>query len=259
MCLIAFAYKDHHRYDLIFAANRDEFYGRPTKAAAFWKEYPEILAGRDLEAGGTWMGVTKNGSLAAITNYRDPSIRKEDSPSRGHLVLDYLKDPKKPEQYLDEVDQKADMYNGFSIFAGSVGGLMFYSNQQRSKISVKPGIHGLSNHLLDTPWPKVVRAKEQLQNIISEGNFSEEDVFSLLQDETRPADHRLPDTGIPKEIEKQVSPIFIRGEEYGTRSSTLLLIDKSGEVAFTEQRYAPGTKQVEEVNRYRFSINYTDH
>lgn len=254
MCLIVFGYKSHPKYDLVFAANRDEFHQRPTRAARFWDRYPHVLAGKDLQAGGTWMGVAKNGSFAALTNYRDPEIQKENPPSRGHLVLDYLKESTSPEYYLHKVDKEADAYNGFSLLVGTVQNLMYYSNRQQTQIEVKPGIHGLSNHLLDTPWPKVERAKEKLADIMNATDLSEEALFELLADEQKPPENRLPDTGIPRHLEKKVSPIFIKSEDYGTRCSTILLIDKNGEVSFTEKRFKAGTKQTKESNRYRFSI-----
>lgn len=254
MCLIVFGYKAHSAYDLVFAANRDENHSRPTRPAKYWDNYTHLLAGKDLKAGGTWLGVNKLGAMAAITNYRDPAIQKENPPSRGHLVLDYLKNSGPPESYLDSVDRKADSYNGFSLVLGNMQKLMFYSNQQRTKTEIEPGIHGLSNHLLDTPWPKVDRAKKQLRQIMSEGDISEDALFSLLKDEEKPSDEQLPDTGIPKHLEKKVSPIFIRSEGYGTRSSTVLLFHKNGEVTFTEKRFKAGTKKVEETNNFQFTL-----
>lgn len=254
MCLIVFGYKAHSTYDLIFAANRDELHKRPAEGARFWNDYPDILAGKDVKAGGTWMGINKSGQFSAITNYRDPSSQKADAPSRGHLVLDYLKTKKSPGVFLDEVDHRAEEYNGFSMLAGNLQELIFYSNRQREKITVEPGIHGLSNHLLNTPWPKVERARRLLGDIMDAPEVSEDAIFSLLGDEERPSAEELPDTGLSRELEEKVSPVFIRDHEYGTRSSTVLLIDRNKEAVFTEKRYRAGTKQVEEVNRYQFTI-----
>lgn len=254
MCLIVFGYKAHSSYDLIFAANRDENHSRPTRAAKYWDNYTHLLAGKDLKAGGTWLGINKLGAMAAITNYRDPAIQKENSPSRGHLVLDFLKNSGSPENYLKNVDRKANAYNGFSLVLGNMRKLMFYSNQQQTKKVIEPGIHGLSNHLLDTPWPKVERAKEGLRQVMEEPEISEDALFSLLADEEKPSEEQLPDTGIPHHLEKKVSPIFIKSEDYGTRSSTVLLIHKNGEVTFTEKRFKAGTKEVEESNSYGFTL-----
>ncbi len=254
MCLIVFGYKAHPDYNLIFAANRDENHSRPTRAAQFWDNYTHLLAGKDLKAGGTWMGINKLGAMAAITNYRNPADQKKNSPSRGHLVLDYLKNSGPPEKYLEKIDRNVDAYNGFSLILGNMKKLMFYSNQERTKKEIEPGIHGLSNHLLDTPWPKVKRAKEQLWQIIQNPEFSEDALFSLLEDERKPSEEELPDTGIPLHLEKKVSPIFIKSEDYGTRSSTVLLIHKNGKITFTEKRFKPGTKEMEDTDSYQFSL-----
>ena len=254
MCLIVFSYKQHPKYELVFAANRDENYERPTREAQFWNEHPHILAGKDLKAEGTWMGITKTGAFSALTNYRDPSISKEDPPSRGQLVLDFLKDPSPPQQYLQHIDQYADRYMGFNLLAGNLDNIGYYSNQQRDIKLLNSGIYGLSNHLLDTPWPKIKRAKSSLNEVLQSDNISEEALFDLLADEEEASEEELPDTGIPKEIEKKVSPIFIKSDGYGTRCSTVLLIDNEGQVTFTERRFKAGTQQIINENRYQFSI-----
>jgi len=254
MCLIAFSYKNDPRYDLVFLANRDEFYERPTRAAQFWENYPHLVAGKDLVAGGTWMGITRNGYFSALTNYRDPSTFKEDPPSRGHLVLNYLVEENDPEFYIKNVISVSDQYNGFNLLAGNLDELVYYTNQKENFSMLAPGLYGLSNHFLNTSWPKVEQAKTDLQNILDENNFSEEALFELLKQNQRAPDNKLPDTGIPKELERAVSPIFIQTEKYGTRSSTILLVDKKGRVTFEERRYKKGTKKVEESNRYEFEI-----
>lgn len=255
MCLIAFSYKQHPNYQIIFVANRDENYSRPTRAAGFWDENPNILAGKDLKAGGTWMGINKQGAFSAITNYRDPSIEKINPSSRGYLVLDYLKENGNPESYLHQIDQKADQYMGFSLLAGTGEQLGFYSNQQRKVKMLDPGLYGLSNRLLNTPWPKVQRAKSGLHDIIESGNISLYALFDLLTDDREASENELPDTGIPREIEKKVSPIFIKGENYGTRCSTVLLIDKHGAITFAERRFKAGTLKIDEESRYELVID----
>lgn len=257
MCLITFSYRQHPKFQLIFAANRDEHYDRPTRGAQFWDENPDILAGKDLKAGGTWMGITKGGMWGALTNYRDPSIDRENPPSRGQLVLEYLKNNDSPERFLKKLDQSANQYMGFSLLAGTVNKLGYYSNQQNSIRLLDSGLYGLSNHLLNSDWPKVERAKANLNKLIQRNAISEEALFELLTDEREAPDHLLPDTGIPKEIEKKVSPIFIKSDGYGTRCSTVLLIDTDGQVRFTERCYEPGTQKVVEENRYQFEIK--DH
>jgi len=200
------------------------------------------------------MGITKAGKLAALTNYRDPSIKKEHSPSRGQLVLDYLKNGSDPVRFLKNVEAQAHKFMGFNLLAGTPQRLTYYSNQQNNVNLLEPGLYGLSNHLLDTPWPKVQRAKKSLHQIIQKGNITVASLFDLLTDETQAADDELPDTGIPKEIEKKVSPIFIKNDRYGTRSSTILLLDAEGNITFVERRYKDGTTEVIEENNYQFRI-----
>lgn len=257
MCLIAFAYKEHPKYDLVFAANRDEFYERPTRAAQFWDEQPDLLAGKDLKAGGTWMGITKAGRFAALTNYRDPASRKEDAPSRGHLVLDFLKASNPAQLYLRGLHPKADQFNGFNLLVGSPEKLMYYSNHTGEAQPLDPGVYGLSNDLLDTPWPKTERAKDALSDVIEQNEVDESALFELLKNDKPAPDDELPDTGIPRELERAVSPIFIKTEKYGTRCSTILLISKDGEVTFEERRYKNGSTEVKDTSRFEFELE--DH
>jgi uncharacterized protein with NRDE domain len=255
MCLITFAYQQHPNYKLILAANRDEAYHRPTRAARFWPKHPDILAGKDLKEGGTWMGINRSGHFAAITNYRAPSIAKTNPPSRGHLVLDFLTDSMDPIAYLHEIAPTANRYMGFNLLVGTPEKIGYYSNQQQNIQSLSADIYGLSNRFLDTPWPKTEQSKERLQTLIAQDTVSEETLFKLLSDDTEAADSQLPDTGIPKDIEKKVSPIFIKTAEYGTRCSTILLIDQENNVTFTERRFEPGSMKITEENLYTFTIN----
>jgi uncharacterized protein with NRDE domain len=246
MCLITFAYKSHPKYSLILAGNRDEFYGRPTRKATFWRDenHPEILAGKDLEAGGTWLGVHKDGRWAALTNYRDPSIQKEDPPSRGALVLDYLKYNQTAMEYLDEIAPVAGEYNGFNLLLWDAKNFYHYCNHSKKVTIIKEGIHGLSNALLDTPWPKLTSANQQLEKIVQADNLNKERLFELLSDDTLADEGELPVTGISKELEKAISSIFIKTDRYGSRCSTLLLIDKEGGIDFTERSFEPGTATI---------------
>ncbi len=255
MCLITFSYKQHARYPLIFAANRDEDYERPSRPAQFWDENPTILAGKDLQAGGTWLGINKYGEFSAITNYRDPNIEKENPPSRGQLVLNFLESNEDAHSHLSNIQLHAEKYMGFNLLAGSLDQLGYYSNQQDDILLLDSGLYGLSNHLLETPWPKVRRAKTKIQSIISNDRITPEALFDLLADNQQAPEEELPDTGIPKDIEKKVSPIFIQSDGYGTRCSTILLIDHNGEATFAERRFNPGTMEVEEENQYTFSIS----
>lgn len=252
MCLIVFSYKNHPRFDLIFAANRDEFYQRPTRAARFWDDHPDVLAGKDLAAGGTWLGINRSGRFAALTNYRDPSIVKEDPPSRGQIVLDYLQQNTEPYSFLEKLDKQSSKYMGFNILTGSPDNLLHYSNQEQKINTVEPGVHGLSNHLLDTPWPKVQQSKKDLNKLIESNTVTKEALFDILKNDQPAPENKLPETGIPKELEKQVSPIYIKGEQYGTRSSTILLIDKEGNAFFEERRFKDATHEIDEINRFQF-------
>ncbi|MBO6622815.1 MAG: NRDE family protein [Balneola sp.] len=253
MCLIAFSYKTHPRYKLIVAANRDEFYQRPTRKAQFWDEedLPNILAGKDLKANGTWMGVSKTGKWGALTNFRDPSNIKDNAPTRGDLVLDFLKSGVSEQEYLQEIQTKAEEYNGFNLLIGDKDSVFHYSNENNLITEVKPGIHGVSNALLDTPWPKLAHAKKELKEITSKEDFSKEDLFKILANSETAPDDKLPSTGIPYEWEKAVSSIFIKTDNYGTLCSTLLLVDYDGNAEFTERRYDSSTSEIIEENTFK--------
>jgi uncharacterized protein with NRDE domain len=255
MCLIAFSFKQHPRYDLIFIANRDEFYSRATRGAQFWTEHPSVLAGKDLEAEGTWMGITRGGSFAALTNYRDMNNIKSQAPSRGSLVLDYLVQDSDPRPYLLEVNRRAPIYNGFNLLAGNPNEVWYYSNRERIVRRLPSGAYGLSNHLLNTPWPKVQHARDALKELTEEDRLTEEELFSILENDRRAKDESLPITGLSLDLERAMSPVFIQTEEYGTRSSTVLLIDKDGHVTFTERVYKPGTNDIQSINRFEFDLH----
>lgn len=241
MCLILFAVNMSDDYPLILAANRDEYYNRPTRPMAFWSESPDILAGKDLQAGGTWFGVHRQGRFAALTNYRDLSRVKPNTPSRGELIPNLLAFSGPISDYLSVLDRTAKQYSGFNLLAGEAGGPVFcYSNQTRKTTRVDPGIHGLSNHLLDTPWPKVRFGKKGLQDCIEKAPGKEAPLFALLADTRHPDDTELPDTGIGLEWERLLSPLFIQSDTYGTRSSTLMHIGKTGDIRITERNWWAG-------------------
>jgi uncharacterized protein with NRDE domain len=252
MCLLVFSYDDHPDYSLIFGGNRDEFYGRPTAPAGFWDDAPHVLAGRDLEAGGTWMGVTRRGHWGVVTNIRDRQPHRDDARSRGALVADYLRDEPSPRAYLDTIAAEADRYNGFNLLLGTPTSLYYLSNREGTVRTVKPGLHGLSNDHLDTPWPKVTRAKRGLRSQVEAGEVSPDALLDLLDDRRPAPDDQLPDTGFGPERERMLSPIFIDGERYGTRASTVLLMGRDGTVTFVERtidRGVPGA-----VRRYSFEV-----
>ncbi len=234
MCLIAIAYKARAEFPLIVAANRDEFLARPARPAHFWEDGPEILAGRDMQAGGTWMGITRAGRFAAITNYRDLRNVPPPGPSRGILVREAL------ERGIDVGRTAA--YAGFNLLYGTTDALRYHNNIQGADHALEPGIHGLSNHFLDTPWPKVENAKEELHRILDlPKDRLVPALFRLLADERTATDDKLPDTGLPLPMERAVSPIFIRTPDYGTRCSTVLLVDADGNVHFEEMTFPTRT------------------
>lgn len=255
MCLILFAYESHPDYRLILAANRDEFYERPTTPAAFWEDSPDTLAGRDLRSGGTWMGVTRQGRVAAVTNFRDPTGQNPNSPSRGWLVRDFLQGRRIPGEYLENLASHAAEYNGFNLLVADSASMGYYSNRMQHPRLLAPGVYGLSNALLDVPWPKVVRGKAALAGLLEPGSdLSPQSLFQLLADREIAGDETLPNTGIPREMERVLSPVFIASPGYGTRSSTVLLLDREGNVTFIERTFASGAALYDEVE-YRFTTN----
>ncbi|MBI4290982.1 MAG: NRDE family protein [Betaproteobacteria bacterium] len=252
MCLILFAWRAHARHDLIVAANRDEFYERPASAAGFWPDQPQLLAGRDLSAQGTWMGVTRGGRFAAITNFRNPAERNPAAPSRGHLVSSFLIDEREPAVWLEAIAPQAQVYNGFSLLVGNRRSLCFFSNRNGAITTLEPGIHGLSNHLLDTPWPKVEKGKAQLAKLIQKP-FDAQAYLNLLADREPASEPQLPDTGVGPELERRLSSIRIAGDGYGTRCSSVLRISTDASVEFWERSYASDASTTGTVN-YEFML-----
>jgi len=237
MCLIVFAWQVIPSTPLIAAANRDEFYDRPAAPADWWRDHPHVYAGRDLRGGGTWMGVTRDGRFAAITNVRAPNEKRDDTPSRGALVADYLVGQASPEAYIDEIASRAHHFNGFNVLIGNRHKLLWFSNRAdsdpRNGKALAPGIYGLSNGTLDTPWPKVVRTKAQFASLLCQ-SAPEEAFFEMLTDTTRASDCRLPRTGVSVEWERVLSAVCIESPEYGTQTST------------TARLYADGTATLDE-------------
>jgi uncharacterized protein with NRDE domain len=254
MCLILFGLNIHPDYKLILVGNRDEFYDRPAAPATFWDEAPHLLAGKDLLAGGTWFGITKSGRIAGISNYRDPKSLRKDALSRGRLVSRFLLSEESPLSYLEGVREDRGKYNGFNLLIGDKKDLFWYSNRGKGRRKLGPGIYGLSNHLLDTRWPKVVKGKSELKRLISKSSIPKPDeFFDMLSDRNPAIDSDLPDTGVGLERERMLSPIFISSPDYGTRSSTLLFIDRAGFVTFMERTFNRNQKHNSTV-RYGFQI-----
>ncbi|HJV82726.1 NRDE family protein [Noviherbaspirillum sp.] len=238
MCLIVFAWQVVPGMPLVAAGNRDEFYDRPASPAAWWNDHPHVYAGRDLRGGGTWLGVTRDGRFAAITNIRAPSEKRDDAPTRGALVADYLAGDMSPEEYLDTISHGAHRFNGFNLLLADQDNLIWYSNRaeddQRNGKPLPPGIYGLSNGSLDSPWPKVVRTKAQFASLLCQG-APEDAYFDMLTDTTRASDCRLPKTGVSLEWERVLSAVCIESPEYGTRASTVAQL-RSGSTAQLRER-----------------------
>jgi len=215
------------------AANRDEFHARPTARAAWWPDHPEILAGRDLQAGGTWLGITRTGRFAALTNYRDPEQRRMDAPSRGALVTAMLESGASVAEGLAYLREVGAHYNGFNLIFSDGERLGIYESVLGSGRELGPGIYGLSNHLLDTPWPKVQNAKTRLEAALL-GLADTAPLLDLLRDDRPASDAELPRTGVSLEWERLLSSAFVRAPDYGTRCSTIIRIDAQGRAYFEE-------------------------
>lgn len=242
MCLIVFAWQVMPNVPLIAAGNRDEFLDRPTAPAMAWDDYPRIYAGRDLKAGGTWMGIAQPDRFAVITNIRAPAERRTDAPSRGNLVSDFLSGAMSPRDYIDAVRHTTAQYNGFNLLVGDREQLIWFSNRgaddARNGQALTPGVYGLSNALLDTPWPKVVRTKAQFASMLAQ-HAPEDAYFDMLSDTTRAAsDCRLPKTGIDIELERMLSAPYIDAPGYGTRASTLVRLHANAPAVLIEHARA---------------------
>ena len=243
MCLIFISLNQHPNYKLIVAANRDEFYARQTSPTEFWKEHPQIVGGRDLEARkpdgtcGTWMAINKNGRIAMVTNYRDLKNLKSVAPSRGHLVTDFLLSKVSPEKYLKSIEPNANLYNGFNLIVGNAEKLFYLSNYKDGIVKIENGFHGLSNHLLNTPWPKVKKGKEKMKPFFDENVIDSKKILNALYDEQQAPDDQLPDTGVGLERERMLSSIFIKSPNYGSRCSTVVTVDQNNKAEFTERVY----------------------
>lgn len=246
MCLVVFGISVHPGYELILGANRDEFLDRPTAAAEYWSDRPGILAGRDLLRGGAWLGITGTGRIALVTNFRDGAGRKPSQRSRGLLVRDFLQNSPDPIGFLESVHRSPRAWSGFNLVLGANGRYYHYSNRECRIRPLKPGLYGLSNHLLDTPWPKVKKAKSAAARLIrAQTPLRPENVFDLLHDRTPFPDNRLPQTGVGLTWERILSPAFVTSPGYGTRSSTVVLKKNIGTTVFVERSFDRDFRLVE--------------
>ncbi|MDQ3394022.1 MAG: NRDE family protein [Bacteroidota bacterium] len=247
MCLILFSWDQHEKYKLVLAANRDEFYSRPTRKAHYWEESPQVFAGKDLVAGGSWMGISKSGKFAAITNYRDLKNSKPASNyiSRGNLIANYIKSDYSPFEFLKSTQELGTLYDGFNLLVGDFHDLYFFSNVENEIKKLESGIYGLSNHLLNTPWPKVLKGKQLLKDQLSIDGFKDDKILNMLINIDHAEDKDLPDTGLELSFERSLSPMFIKMDDYGTRSSTLLKISRDGKYSFHERTFENGVLKEE--------------
>lgn len=238
MCLIAFNWMDHPEYKLILVGNRDEFFQRPSASLHLWSE--GFYAGKDLKAGGTWLGFHPNGRFAALTNYRTVDEPKLNPISRGHLVKDFLESSQEPLEYLYQIKEQMYQYEGFNLLVAEGEQMAYLSNFREEAEIVDRGIHGISNAFLDTPWPKVEKAKQQLLEAMIQDKLNENTLLQLLQSKAYAPDKELPSTGVSSEMERILSAQFIQmGQEYGTVNTTVILWKHTGEVVIRERRLVP--------------------
>jgi uncharacterized protein with NRDE domain len=251
LCLALVALDAHPQLALVIAANRDEFHARPAKTAHWWPD--GTLAGVDLEAGGTWFGVTQRGRWALVTNFREGIPRDPNAPSRGGLVTRALADDAAPLVAAAAIAADGARYHGYNLLVGEATNAAYTSNRASGAVALGRGIHGLSNHLLETPWPKLVRAKARLAACLGHNAVDIESLFELLADRNQAEPAALPSTGIAPEWERLLSSAFIVDGGYGTRCSTVLTIDRDGGGHFVERSFDPHGNGAEEV-AYAFAL-----
>jgi uncharacterized protein with NRDE domain len=252
MCILFIAVKQHPQYPLIIAANRDEFFNRPTRFSEFWSEYPDLLAGKDIEAGGTWMGVNKKGYIAALTNIRDPKRNQADAITRGKLPFDYLTSEKTDDETIQQLTETRNQFNGYNLLFGTWQDLKVYNNHLDQVRHLSDGVYGLSNADLNSNWPKINLGVRALESYCQQSQILDVDkLFTLLKDTTQPDDDALPQTGVPLEWERHISSIFIPGSHYGTRSSTLLTLDQEQQLYWQERSF---NEQSEQIDKREFTF-----
>lgn len=247
MCLCLFAINESEEFPLILIANRDEFRKRPTAKVDFWPDHPSILAGRDLEGMGTWLGVSTEGRIAFLTNYRHPDFFNRKGPTRGSLVSNFLKGDKDAEVYLRSI-ANPEAYNGFNLVVGTPERLFYYSNVENEIKAIDSGIHGLSNAFLNTPWPKVDDGKVKLKTAVETSMLEPDALFSILNDSSFARPEDLPQTGVGPELEKVLSAKFINTPTYGTVCSTVVQVDRNGRFHFHERGFDAEGKETYQVN-----------
>jgi uncharacterized protein with NRDE domain len=240
MCLLAVAWRVHPEVPFVFIGNRDEFHDRPSAPAGWWEDHVGVLGGRDLSAGGSWLAVTRGGRFAVVTNFREPGVPTTGRRSRGELVIDALRSGEELPAWVEGLRARGERYGGFNLVLGDDRGLHYATNRGPDRLDLPPGVYGLSNGLLDEPWPKVVAVRDGLRRAVEGGRPDPDPLFALLADTSVAADERLPTTGVPREWERALSAAFIVGDDYGTRASTVVLRSADAGSAFIERRFGPG-------------------
>ena len=255
MCILFIAVNQHPKFPLIIAANRDEFHQRPTTNSRYWEDQPAILAGKDELAGGTWMGINRDGSLSALTNIRAPGREVENAITRGELVMNYLNGKtKQRKKYAEVLSESRHKYNGYNLLFGDLNKLYVYNNFDDALVPLEDGVYGLSNASLNSPWPKIATGRDALARYCQHANVLDtEHLFELLKNNAPADDAALPKTGVPIEWERRLSSIFIQSDDYGTRSSTVLLVDHDKHVTWEERTFNPQAEQ-ESVQHFEFDI-----
>ena len=257
MCVILLALKQNKKYPFIVAANRDEYYDRPSIAADYWPDLPEVIAGRDKLAGGTWLGINRTGRFAAVTNHYEPGFHNSELQSRGELVSSFLVTGESLDEYSRQLERNGEDYNGFGLIFGSFSRLRYQTNRDSAIVDITDGVHGLSNHFLNTPWPRVEEGKRRLLEAAQSNNSLDANhLFDILCDDPNSGNihseensSELIQTTDPSEL-----PIFIRLKDYGTRSSSVVLIDHNGTVIFEERTFDPASNRIEARRRFEFEI-----
>lgn len=243
MCLVVFAWKAHPDYKLIVAANRDEFHGRPSQDAHWWPDLPNVLGGRDLQAGGTWLAMSRSGRFATVTNYRERQPPRSGARSRGEIVTDFVTGESEAGSYVSSF--AGETYAGVSVLAANTStddgneSIGYTSNRSDEAVTLEAGVYGLSNASLDTPWAKLVRTRETLAALVESDNVNTTELLRLLADKTPAASSEVDNTELPFKLARALTAPFIVSDTYGTRCSTTLMISNEGKAAFCERRFDP--------------------
>ena len=254
MCVILVALKNNHHYPFIVAANRDEYYARPTSVADYWSDQPDTLAGRDQLAGGTWLGLSRCGRFATVTNHygcdkRDPKLQ-----SRGQLVSGFLTSGDSVEDFSRQLMRTGDNYNGYGLIFGDFSRLRYQSNQGGDIVDMTQGVHGLSNHFLNSPWPRVEAGKRKLLEMsAAHERLTADQLFEILSDRSTNSED-LPELDGSQSLHPSKMPLFIRSDKFGTRCSTVVMVDRHGTVRFEERTFDPSTQQVQSTRRFEFAV-----